>query len=520
MIKLLRLFGLTILLALAACHRGGASDEGAADNPNAFHILAGSELKDVEAQVRQAAAAAGVPVRFDYAGTLDIIDRVNRGEKVDAVWVANGPYTSLALKTKPVAATKIMYSQILLGVKPEVAARLGWTAKAPSWTEIAQAAADGKLHYAMTNPTASNSGLSALVAVASSIAGKGEGLSLSDVDAKALSGFLKGQALTAGSSGWLAEAYARDADRLDGLVNYESVLLSLNRTLPRPLTVIYPRDGAVTADYPLLLVNSARRADYDKLVTLLTGGDEQRYFASTMRRPADAATPVASSLRAEPAIDMPFPAQLDAVDALLAAYLDKLRRPVRSWFLLDRSGSMEGDRMDAMKAAMTSIVAGDPSTLAGRFARMADREHTTLITFSGALASPENFVIDPAQPGVRDRLLGSVRAIAAGGDTAIYDAVAEALREAVAEQPGNPGAVYSIVLMTDGENNEGMDADQFKAFYQALPAQKRAVKVFPILFGEGNVDEMTALADLTGGRTFDARKGDLLAVFRDIRGYQ
>jgi Ca-activated chloride channel family protein len=31
---------------------------------------------------------------------------------------------------------------------------------------------------------------------------------------------------------------------------------------------------------------------------------------------------------------------------------------------------------------------------------------------------------------------------------------------------------------------------------------------------------MKHLAELTGGRTFDARKGDLTAVFRDIRGYQ
>ena len=34
--------------------------------------------------------------------------------------------------------------------------KLGWADKAPSWKAIAQAAAQGKLRYAMTNPTASN----------------------------------------------------------------------------------------------------------------------------------------------------------------------------------------------------------------------------------------------------------------------------------------------------------------------------------------------------------------------------
>ncbi len=146
-----------------ACGLRQGRRRSARTTPTRFHILAGSELKDVEAQVVAEARKIGVPVRFEYAGTLDIIDRVNRGEKVDAVWVANGAYTGLALQARPAASTKIMYSQIVLGVKPAVAARLGWDKTPPTWREIAAAAATGGFHYAMTNPTASNSGLSALV---------------------------------------------------------------------------------------------------------------------------------------------------------------------------------------------------------------------------------------------------------------------------------------------------------------------------------------------------------------------
>ncbi len=513
-----RLLALLMLLTAAACGKGGG--EQATEDPNAFHILAGSELKDIEPQVKEEAAKIGVPVRFDYAGTLDIIDRVNRGEKVDAVWVANGAYTGLALKAKPAASTKIMYSQIVLGVKPAVAAALGWDKTPPSWKDIATAAAAGKLHYAMTNPTASNSGLSALVAVASSIAGKGEGLGSGDVDAPALKGFLSGQALTAGSSGWLAEAYAREEGRLDGMINYESVLMEANAQLRTPLTLIYPRDGAVTADYPLLLANPARRADYDKLTGLLLSKAEQGYFASTMRRPADASVPLAKGMRADAAVDLPFPARLDAVDALLTAYLDKLRRPVRSWFVLDRSGSMEGQRIDSLKGAMRALIEGDPSTLAGRYARLADRERTTIITFSGAVDPKRDFTVDKADASGRQALLQTVGAIQTSGGTAIYEAVAEAYRAAVAEQPQAPDRVYSIVLMTDGENNAGMEFADFERFYAALPPQKTAIRVFPILFGEGDVEQMKRLAKLTGGRTFDARRGDLTSVFRDIRGYQ
>ena len=47
------------------------------------------------------------------------------------------------------------------------------------------------------------------------------------------------------------------------MINYESVLLSLNASgkLHEPLDLIYPSEGIVTADYPLLLLNDeqARR---------------------------------------------------------------------------------------------------------------------------------------------------------------------------------------------------------------------------------------------------------------------
>ena len=43
--------------------------------------------------------------------------------------------------------------------------------------------------------------------------------------------------------------------------------------------------------------------------------------------------------------------------------------------------------------------------------------------------------------------------------------------------------------------------------------------MYAILFGEPSRDEMEQLAELTGGRVFDAAGGDLTAAFKEIRGY-
>ena len=80
----------------------------------------------------------------------------------------------------------------------------------------------------MTNPAASNSGLVALIGVASALSGSSDSIDTGTIDKDALRAFFKGQALTAGSSGFLADSYVRDQGAVDGIVNYESILMSLN----------------------------------------------------------------------------------------------------------------------------------------------------------------------------------------------------------------------------------------------------------------------------------------------------
>lgn len=88
------------------------------------------------------------------------------------------------------------------------------------------------------------------------------------------------------------------------------------------------------------------------------------------------------------------------------------------------------------------------------------------------------------------------------------------------QQAADPDRLYSIVLMTDGENNHGDDLDGFRRAYDGLPDAVRSVAVFPVLFGEADSEEMQAVADVTGGRLFDAKSESLADIFKQIRGYQ
>jgi Ca-activated chloride channel family protein len=531
-------------VAAAACagsgerDAGDAGDTSAAGDPVELRVLAGSELADLEPVLADAADATGVSVTLDFVGTLEGVEQVVAGEtdgRFDAVWFSSNRYLSLHPEAagRIRAESRIMTSPVILGLSATTARELGWADRTDvTWSDIATAAAQRRFTYGMTNPAASNSGFSALVGVAAALSGTGAALEQPDIDAAApeLRGFFSAQMLTAGSSGWLADAYAarsrgeQPGPVVDGLINYESVLLSLNDddTLGEPLTLVYPADGVVTADYPLTLLDSApegvRRA-YQRLVDHLLRPDVQAdIMRRTHRRPAATGVEPDERFGSATLVELPFPAKLDVVDGLIGTYFERLRRPVRTVYVLDVSGSMDGDRIEALKTALIGLTGAD-DTLTSRSRQFHSREEITLLPFDDASREPESFVVpEDGADQARAEIRAAAEGLETGGNTAVYDTLIGAY-DLLRGAPRDDVAT-SIVLMTDGENNAGATLDYFVDHHRDLPEGLRTVPVFVVLFGESNIDEMEHVAEITGGRSFDARASGLEAAFREIRGYQ
>jgi Ca-activated chloride channel family protein len=533
------LAGLLAAAVLAGCFPSRGADEAGGDfgdgggdggggGGGGITVLAGSELKDVEPLLADAERATGVRVHLEYVGTLEGAERIAGGNGTALAWFSSDRYLRLLTAGgahRPVASTKIMVSPVVLGVKRSVADRFGWTGNPDvTWKDIADKAKAGQLRYGMTNPAASNSGFSALLGVAAAFSGSGGALERGDVDAQRLTDFFTGQTLTAGSSGFLADAYVAQQDSLDGLINYESVLLQLNRggELREPLQLVYPREGIVTADYPLLLFDQGQRAAYDKLAAWLRTPDVQRrLMATTSRRPAVPEVQPDAAFPARTLVELPFPADRAVVDQLILSYLDRYRRPAHALFVLDVSGSMEGERLDDLKRALTGLTGADGS-VSGRFARFRERERITLITFNSDISREQDIALESAAPDSAGlaTLRGRIDGVRAGGGTAIWTAMRRAYQRVQSDAAADRGYLTTIVLMTDGENTRGITFDEFRAAYQALPREIRAVRTFAIQFGEADPGELEAAAQTTGGAVFNANDSSLSAVFKEIRGYQ
>lgn len=490
-------------------------------------VLAGSELRDLEPLFDQIQNETGLQLEMKYTGTLDGAEALMAGEATDLAWFSHGKYLTLlqGANARVLAQEKIMLSPVVMGVKESKARAFGWVDNTNiTWRDIAAKAESGELHYAMTNPASSNSGFTALVGVAAAFAGGGDALQVDQIDAAAMKGLFKGQTLTAGSSGWLAESYVREQTTLDGMVNYESVLLGLNEgnQLNEKLVLIYPKEGIITADYPLMLINGDKREQYDKLVAYLrTPEFQQTLMERTLRRPVIPEVKLSDKFSSQLLVELPFPNNAQVIDSLLFAYLDEQRVPAHAFFVLDVSGSMEGQRLADLKAALVNLTGVDQS-LTGQFSRFRSRERITMIPFSSGVVDRREFVIDATDSQSQDMTVvrDYVEALSANGGTAIFSSLEDAYAQVAQALQQDPERYYSIVLMSDGENTEGDSLDGFLNYYRALPAQTKAVRTFTILFGDSSIDEMEAIAEETGGRVFDANAASLSSIFKQIRGYQ
>lgn len=505
-------------LVLASCSNpdlGGIGELGKAlgGGPSGeLSIVAATELKILDPVLEEAEKDLGFDIVMESPdGTLANSHALNSGEfdgQYDATWFATNRYADLiGAGSRLQGATSIARSPVVLGVQSPVAREKGWDTRQPTWQEIA----DSGVTFGMTDPTTSNSGLSALAAVTTAFADTGRALNEGDIAAAGprVHHFFQNQTLTSGSSGWLADRFMEDPTQADALINYESVLLGL-KDQGADITVVVPADGVISADYPLATLATPKNADAGEKVAKLTewlSAHEDQLAAQHLR--------TESRQHSQPVFELPYPGSLPAVQALQAAYSNDLRKPGSTVFALDTSGSMQGERIAALQRTMISLIDGTAAGTTGSVA-FRNRERVTLLPFATEPYAPTYAIIDSRHPGSVQPLIDRVNGFHADGFTSIF----ATLRMAYETIDVNEGAIGSIVLMSDGEATRGGTFAEFRDFYNTLPAEKQRVPVFVILYGEANVAEMRELAELTGGATFDALGGDLAAAFEEIRAYQ
>lgn len=189
------------------------------------------------------------------------------------------------------------------------------------------------------------------------------------------------------------------------------------------------------------------------------------------------------------------------IEIMAARPADDLERPPLNLCLaLDRSTSMQGQRLDQVKAATYRLIDS-----------LAPEDMLGIVTFSDRAE-----VIHPSQPvGDTVRVKARVAAIQAGGGTEIFQGMSAGLAEL--EKRRSPRSINHLILLTDGQTY----GDEERCLAQALEAKRHAISISCLGLGDDWNDVLLdAIATRSGGvSTYIASTAEVQTMFQErVRG--
>ena len=178
------------------------------------------------------------------------------------------------------------------------------------------------------------------------------------------------------------------------------------------------------------------------------------------------------------------------------------RIPANVLLVIDKSGSMKGERIEQAKEAALMAVE-----------RLGDEDVLGVVAYSS-----DAYTLSPAtQLRDTDEVRGAIRRLHAGGRTALYAGVSQGIREL--REYLDPYKVNRVILLSDGLANVGPSSPrQLEAL--GREAASEGITVTTIGLGLGyNEDLMTRLALASdGNHAFVEDPSDLVNIFNEEFG--
>ena len=493
---------------------------------NTFKLISSTENKDIENELKKFAKNEGINLEIDYAGTIDIMQKLNKGEEYDAVWASNSIWLymldSTKVKTSNSKSTSI--NPVVFGITKQKAEELGFVNKDIYTKDIVDAIKNGKLKFSMSNPTQTNTGATAYLGLLTTLAGNPEVLrenNLEDENLKNdLTSLFTGLERSSGSEDFLEELFLKG--NYEAVVTYEFSIINMNKKLVAqgkdPLYILYPVDGVSISDSPLAYIkqgNGEKEEFFKKLQSYVLSDEGQKILASNGRRTwyGGVKSDVDQTIfnkdwgidTTKYIVPLKYP-NTEIIKKALSMYQTELRKPVHTVFCLDYSGSMSGKGYTQLKEAMDYIL--DEQKASQDMLQFAAKDKITIIPFKGKVIDVWN-----TDNGVNTKeLIEKISTLKPSGSTNIYDTSKTALEELKNDDLNTYNV--SVILMTDGMSNVGSYAE-FSEYYNRLG---KSIPVYSIMFGDAYEYQLDEIAQITNAKIFDG-KTDLLQAFKEVRGY-
>lgn len=489
-----------------------------------FKLLLSSENKDLELFIKNYFKKEKMKVKIDYAGTLDIMDKINNKEDYDAIWASNSIWLYMLESTSSVSNSKsTSIDPIVFGVKKSKAEKLGLIDKEIYTTDLLEKIKNKELNFVMNSATRTNTGASAYLGFLTTLAGSPEVLTVEHLNSETLkndiTSFLSGIERTSGSEEFLEELLLDN--KYDAVVAYESSFINLNKTLvsegKEPFYLIYPVDGVTISDSPLAYVANGNnhKEEFLKFQEYVISDKGKEELAKLGRRTWYGGTNLnadENTFNKKWGIDtskyivpIKYPSTT-VIKKALELYQTEFRKPTHIVFCLDYSGSMYGDGNEQLIDAMEYILNYD--TASTNMLQFSYKDKISTVLFSNDIIGEyktDNGTI------VAD-LINYIKNTEPYGGTNLYGSLESALE--ILENENSNDYNLSIILMTDGQGNVGT-FNEFKYKYDMI---NKDIPIYGIMFGSADDYQLLEISKYTGGKVFDGRI-NLLETFKEVRGY-
>lgn len=495
------------------------------NSDNTFKIISSTENKDIEEIIQNYAKKNNIDVSIDYAGTIEIMSKLNNGEKYDAVWCSNSIWLYMLdskIKTSNSKSTSI--NPVVFGIKKSKAEELGFIGKDVYMKDILDAINQGKLKFNMSSPTQTNTGATAYLGFLTTLAGNPEILTEENLQNEELKEQLiqlySGVKRSSGDDEFLQEMFLKGD--YEALITYETSLINMNKKLEQkgeePLYAIYTKDGVSISDSPFAYIDNKddnKLEEFKKIQNYILSNEGQAELVKTGRRVwfgginenADKTVfnPNWGIDTTKYIVPVKYPSTT-VIKTALGIYQTELRKPINIVFCLDYSGSMYGSGNKQLTEAMQYILNEEEASK--DLLQFSNKDKITIIPFNHEILGEYT-----TEDGTKtEELINQIISTKVNGGTDIYIPAIEGLN--ILNKENLEKYNTSVVLMTDGESNYNR-LNQLRASYRQI---NKDIPIFSIMFGSADKTQLEEIANLTNAKVFDGRT-NLLEAFKQVRGY-
>ncbi|MGY1740333.1 MULTISPECIES: VWA domain-containing protein [unclassified Blastococcus] len=436
------------------------------------------------------------------------------------VWVPDSViWTAQVEGAELESAGSMATSPVVLATSRASAEDLGVAETTPPWLDLVIAA----LSAGRSVPSADLTGEARQIGVSLAVEQTGNGLEVSDEELEA--------SLALSEAGATLEQ-VRDA-AIEGAPDAglfaatEQDVLATHLAGASEVVALYPEGGSPSLDYPVVRAGDpGDRGDaVDAVVAALTSDAAVEAVRAAGFRDADGNAPDAAG--PDTGTRTEAPQRLAMEPEAATASIEQANRvlaPSRLLTVIDTSQSMEApagtsNRITlAVDAARTSL------------ALLPDEYSVGLWTFAYQVANGNDWVenvpiraldADVEGGSQRDALGAALETLPGSltrGGTGLYDTALAAVR--AAREQYREGEVSSVVLLTDGENEDDAGGISLQGLVDTLRAEAdpdRPVQLIGVAFGpDTDLAALQQIAEATGGRAYDAQDpSDLQDVLFD-----